>query len=165
MMGIDVAKQRDMMEEGLEAILRLLEGETVTMETDWFTLRDARLQLLPYTRPRMEVAVAAQVSPAGPTGGRPLRLLAAVDRRDHPGRLRPARRALGRDGGASAQFGTPIDRQDWRLVARCTSPRPRSRPTRTCEFGLAEWVDYFQRVAALPLAPGERRRRACWPTT
>src|SRR3954470_5448623 len=66
MMGIEVAKQRDMMEEGLESILRLLEGETVTMQTDWFTLREARLQLLPYTRPRMEVAVAAQVSQAGP---------------------------------------------------------------------------------------------------
>src|SRR5882724_6895319 len=41
MMGIDPAKQRDMMEEGLEAILGLLAGETVTMETDWFTLRVA----------------------------------------------------------------------------------------------------------------------------
>src|SRR6476646_1828333 len=41
MMGIDVARQRDMMEEALEAILRLLDGEVVTMSTDWFTLNDA----------------------------------------------------------------------------------------------------------------------------
>ena len=33
MMGIDPAKQRDMMEESLEAILALLAGETVSMET------------------------------------------------------------------------------------------------------------------------------------
>ena len=66
MMGIDPAKQRDMMEESLEAILLLLAGETVTMETDWFTLVKARLQLRPYQRPFPEVAVAAQVSPAGP---------------------------------------------------------------------------------------------------
>src|SRR5450755_2274041 len=33
MMGIDPAKQRDMMEESLEAILQLLAGETVSMET------------------------------------------------------------------------------------------------------------------------------------
>src|SRR4028119_73074 len=46
MMGIEVAKQRDMMEEALEAILALLRSdEPVTMETEWFTLRDARLQL------------------------------------------------------------------------------------------------------------------------
>ena len=66
MMGIDPAKQRDMMEESLEAILLLLAGETVSMETDWFTLAKARLQMRPYQRPFPEVAVAAQVSPAGP---------------------------------------------------------------------------------------------------
>src|SRR5258706_10359945 len=67
MMGIDVNRQRDMMEESLEAILALLDGtEPVNRETDWFTLKDARLQLRPYTHPRFEVAVAAQVSPAGP---------------------------------------------------------------------------------------------------
>ena len=36
------------------------------METDWFKLVEARLQLRPYQRPFPEVAVAAQVSPAGP---------------------------------------------------------------------------------------------------
>src|ERR1700741_4010387 len=66
MMGIDPAQQRDMMEESLEAILLLLAGETVTMETEWFKLVKARLQLRPYQRPFPEVAVAAQVSPAGP---------------------------------------------------------------------------------------------------
>src|SRR5437588_7152115 len=60
MMGIDPERQREMMEEGLEAILALLTAdEPVTMETDWFTLRDARLQLRPYTQPHFEIAVAA----------------------------------------------------------------------------------------------------------
>jgi len=31
------------------------------METDWFTLRDARLQLRPYTDPCFEIAVAASI--------------------------------------------------------------------------------------------------------
>ena len=67
MMGIDPMNQRDMMEESLEAILALLDGgEPVTREASWFTLRNARLQLRPYTHPRFEVAVAAQISPAGP---------------------------------------------------------------------------------------------------
>src|SRR5919197_4079809 len=40
MMGIEVARQRDMMEEALEAILRLLrEDEPITLKTDWFELR------------------------------------------------------------------------------------------------------------------------------
>src|SRR5579883_3440521 len=67
MLGIDPLRQREMMDEALEAILALLTSdEPVTRETDWFRLRDARLQLRPYTRPHMEMAVAAQVSPAGP---------------------------------------------------------------------------------------------------
>src|SRR5256885_15694558 len=45
MMGIDPMDQRRRMEESLEAMLQLFRGETVTMETDWFTLKDARLQL------------------------------------------------------------------------------------------------------------------------
>src|SRR5881394_3313784 len=41
MMGIPVAEQRDRMEEALEAILLLLQGdEPVTYKTEWFTLDD-----------------------------------------------------------------------------------------------------------------------------
>src|SRR5205823_7172498 len=59
MMGIDPMRQREMMEESLEAILALLAGdELVNRTTDWFTLSDARLQLRPYTHPCFEVAVA-----------------------------------------------------------------------------------------------------------
>ena len=42
-------RQREMMEESLEAILALLDGSSrSTRETDWFTLNNARLQLRPY---------------------------------------------------------------------------------------------------------------------
>src|SRR4029077_5092343 len=43
MMGIDPPPQREMREESLEAILLLLAGEEVTMETDCFKLVGARL--------------------------------------------------------------------------------------------------------------------------
>src|SRR5438876_11218172 len=53
MMGIEVERQREMMEESLEAILALLDGEgPVSRRTGWFTLNDARLQMRPYTHPR-----------------------------------------------------------------------------------------------------------------
>ena len=59
MMGIEVERQREMMEESLEAILALLDGEgPVSRRTGWFTLNDARLQMRPYTHPRFEMAVA-----------------------------------------------------------------------------------------------------------
>lgn len=71
MLGIDPARQRDMMGAALEAITDLLDGKIVTRDEGWFTLRDARLQVLPYQRPRMEIAVACAVTPNGPvTAGR-----------------------------------------------------------------------------------------------
>ena len=153
MMGIDPAKQRDMMEEALEAILLLLAGETVSMQTDWFTLKEARLQLLPYQRPFPEVGVAAQVSPAGPrAAGRFGCSLLSIG----------ATSAGGFDVLGShwevmeeraAEFSTTIDRNKWRLVGPMHIAETKEQATAEVAFGLEQWVDYFQRVAALPLAP------------
>ena len=59
MLGIPADEKRPRMEKSLDAIMRLLRGETVTMATDGFTLNDARLQLKPYSDPCFDVAVAA----------------------------------------------------------------------------------------------------------
>ena len=67
MMGIEVAKQRDMMDEALDVLVPLLRGETVTAKTSWFELNEARLQMTPWSRPGVEIAVASQVSPTGAT--------------------------------------------------------------------------------------------------
>jgi len=154
MMGIEVAKQRDMMEEALEAILLLLRSEEpVTYETDWFTLRDARLQLRPYQRPHFEVAVAAMVSPSGPrAAGRFGCSLLSIGATQASGFD-----ALGYHWGVmeerAEQFGTTVDRAAWRLVGPMHLADTREQAVRDVEFGLAQWLDYFQRVAALPVAP------------
>lgn len=154
MMGIDVARQRDMMEEALEAILMLLRGdEPVTYETDWFRLVDARLQLRPFQRPHFEVAVAAQVSPAGPRAagrfGCSLLSLGATSLGGFD--------ALGYHWGImeerSAEYGTAVSRDGWRLVGPMHLAETRERAAEEVAFGLPPWVDYFRRVAALPLAP------------
>lgn len=153
MMGIDVARQRDMMEEALEAILRLLDGEIVTMSTDWFTLNDARLQLRPFTQPRFEVAVAAQISPAGPrAAGRFGTSLLSIGATTAGGfDLLGAHWDVMEE--RSAEFGTTVDRRDWRLVAPIHMAPSKEQAYAEVQFGLPQWVDYFQRVAALPLAP------------
>lgn len=66
MMGIEPSTQRPRMNQALGAILRLLRGETVSEETDWYTLREARLQMASYSDPHLEVAVAATFTPTGP---------------------------------------------------------------------------------------------------
>ena len=154
MMGIEVARQRDMMEEALEAILLLLRSdEPVDYETDWFVLRNARLQLRPYTRPHFEVAVAAQVSPSGPrAAGRFGTGMLSIGATSMGGFD-----ALGYHWGVveerAAQFGQVADRSSWRLVGPMHLAETREQAAADVEFGLAEWVDYFARVAALPLAP------------
>jgi limonene 1,2-monooxygenase len=154
MMGIDPQKQRAMMEEALEAILALLDGtEPVTRESSWFTLRDARLQLRPYSQPRFEVAVAAQVSPAGPRVA---------------GRFGCSLLSLGatNTGGfdvlgshwqvleeKAAEYGHNPDRAGWRLVGPMHVAPTEEQARAEVAFGLGDWVDYFRNVAALPLAP------------
>lgn len=65
MQNLDVEKSREKLEQGLDLILRLFRGEWVTEETDWYRLRDAHCQILPYSRPHPEVCVASTFSPNG----------------------------------------------------------------------------------------------------
>ncbi len=152
MMGIDPIRQRDMMDEALEAILALFgSDEPITRECGWFTLRDARLHMKPYSRPHMPVAVAAQVSPAGARAagkhGVGLLSLGATTTGGFD--------ALGYQWGIceemAAEHGTAVERANWRLVGPMHIAPTMDQARRDVEFGLPAWVDYFQRVAALPL--------------
>jgi limonene 1,2-monooxygenase len=154
MMGIEVARQRDMMEESFEAILELLAGEKpVNRSTDWFTLKDARLQLRPYSDPCFEIAVAAQVSPSGPRlAGRFGHSLLSIGATSQGGFD-----ILGAHWDVmeerAVEFGTTVDRKKWRLVGPMHIADTKEQAYEDVQFGLPQWVDYFQRVAALPLGP------------
>ncbi|WP_164040765.1 LLM class flavin-dependent oxidoreductase, partial [Serratia marcescens] len=66
MMGIDPSTQRDRMEQSLSAIMQLLKcEEPVTMKTDWFELKEARLHLAPYSYPHFPIACASTITPSG----------------------------------------------------------------------------------------------------
>jgi limonene 1,2-monooxygenase len=152
MMGIDPIRQRDMMDESLEAILALFRSdEPVTRECGWFTLREARLHMKPYSRPHMDVAVAAQVSPAGARAagkyGVGLLSLGATTTGGFD--------ALGYQWGVceemAAENGQRVDRRNWRLVGPMHIAPTMDEARKDVEFGLPAWADYFQRVAALPL--------------
>jgi limonene 1,2-monooxygenase len=65
MMGIEPEATRDRMGEALDVIIRLMAGETVNETSEWYTLRDARTHLRPYSHPYPEVCVASAVTPSG----------------------------------------------------------------------------------------------------
>ncbi|MCC7363028.1 MAG: LLM class flavin-dependent oxidoreductase [Dehalococcoidia bacterium] len=115
-LGIDPLTQRQRMDESLGAIIRLFRGEVVDMQTDWFTLKDARLQLAPYTAPYMDVAVASSFSPAGPvTAGKYGAGILSVSS-SQPGGLVNLHRTWDWAEQAAAEHGQTVDRSNWRLL-------------------------------------------------
>jgi limonene 1,2-monooxygenase len=154
MMGIDTSRQREMMEESLEAIVALLTSdEPVNMQNHWFTLRNARLQLRPYTHPHFEIAVAAQVSPSGPrlAGKMGFNLLSIGATTQGGFDVLGSHWTVMEE--RAAEFGTVADRRGWRLVGPMHIAETEEQARADVAFGLPEWMDYFRRVAALPLAP------------
>ena len=65
-LGIDPMTQRDRQDDAIGVIRRLFKGERVTKKTEWYTLQDAALQLLPLQED-MQFVVASQISPSGMT--------------------------------------------------------------------------------------------------
>jgi limonene 1,2-monooxygenase len=154
MLGIDPADQRARMEEALEVILRLLRSdEPVTHESEWFTLKDARLHLRPYTHPHPEVAVAAMISPSGPrAAGRFGCSLLSIGATQRTGidMLGQAWQVMEE---RSEQFGHVADRRQWRLVTMMHLAESKEQAYRDVQFGLADYARYFREVAALPIFP------------
>ena len=68
MLGIKPERQREMMSESLDIIMRLFtEDEPITYKSDWFELNEAVLQLRSFQQPHVPVAVASSESPSGVT--------------------------------------------------------------------------------------------------
>jgi limonene 1,2-monooxygenase len=143
MLGIPVEKQRDRMAEALDVILRLFRGEVVTEKTEWYDLRNARVHLLPYTKPHPEVCVASTITPSGGrlAGKYGLGMLCVA-----------ATTAAGYDVlgtnwqiacDLAAERGASMDRGRLRLVGPVHIAETRERAFANVQFGLRRWIDYF----------------------
>ena len=155
MMGIPVSRQRDRMDEALDVLVPLLRGETVTAKTDWFELNQARLQMTPYSRPSVEMAVASQVSPTGANaaGKHGLGLLSIGATSAGGFNALSSNWAIAEEKAASS--GQTMDRAAWRLVGPVHIAETREKARENVRYGLEKWLYYFREVAALPLAPDD----------
>jgi len=153
-MGIEVSEQRRMMEESLEAIVALLEGDApVTCKTDWFELREARLHLRPYTWPMPDVRVAAIVSPAGPRAAGRFGLgLLSMGATGHDG-FNALADAWGIVTERATEFGHAPDRRRWSLVGPMHLAPTEEQARKDVEYGLLEWYRYFITASPHPLPP------------
>ena len=153
MLGIPVSKQRDRMTESLEVILALLRGETVTRQTEWFDLTEARCQLRPFSDPHPEIAVASTITPhsAKLAGIHDLGLLCVA------ATVAAGYDALGTNWqiacDAASDRGGAMDPRRWRLVGPVHLAETREQAMRNVRFGLQQWVDYF--AAINPTAAGD----------
>jgi len=152
MMGIDAEQQRRMMDESLGAILRLLAcDEPVTMKTDWFELREARLHLAPYTYPRFPITVASATTPAGvlAAGKHGVGLLSlGAGLPGGPSKLAEHWR-LGET--EAEKHGKTLERANWRLVVNMHCADEDARAMREVKHGEAlETLSYFSETLGRP---------------
>jgi limonene 1,2-monooxygenase len=154
MLGIDPNAQRRMMDESLEAIMALFTDEKpVTFETDWFTLRDARLQLRPFSHPHMEVAVAGSFSPTGPRlAGRHGVGLLSIGATSPQGFENLATHWAVAEAEAE-KAGTSVDRRQWRLVAPMFLADSEAEARRALRFGYEQVSDYLAHILPTPSPP------------
>lgn len=153
LMGIPVAKQRDRMDEALDVLVPLLRGETVTHKGEWFELLNARLQMTPYSRPSVEIAVASQVSPTGArAAGKHGAALLSIGATSTAGfNALASNWAIAEE--RAKEFGQTMDRSAWRLVGPMHIAETREQAMADVRFGLEKWIYYFKEIANLPLVP------------
>src|SRR5579864_748248 len=146
MLGIDPAVQRERMMQALDVILRLFRGETVTEETDWYTLKDARLHLLPYTRPYPEVAVASMVTPSGgrAAGKYGLGMLCVAATVEGAFDVLASNWKVAQE--IAAEHGRTMDPSVLRLVGPMHIAETREQARANVRYGLQKYLDYYQAI-------------------
>lgn len=153
MMGIPVEDLRPRMEAALDVLIPLLRGEVVNAEAGWFTLRDARLQMMPWTRPSVEMAITAMgsVNSAIAAGKYGMGILQFQSVGCFP---MPALSNMWNVvQQTAAEHGQAVDRSKWRLVLQMHLAESRQQALEDCRFGFEPWVDYFRHISDLPLPP------------
>jgi len=151
MIGLDPTECRELLDDNLDIVMRLLNGERVTAKTKTHNLVDAQLQMRPYSHPCFDIVVAGVASPTGPrlAGKHGLGLLSIGATLTPEGFD-----ALGHHFGImeerAAEFGTTVDRNQWRLVCPMHIAETEEQAQQDVRFGLGEWIDYFGKVAAFP---------------
>lgn len=152
MLAIPAETQRRRMDESLDAITRLLKcEEPVTMKTDWFEMREARLHLAPYTDPHFKIAVASTQTPAamvmaGKYGTAVLSLGAGI-----PGGPEALSQQWKIAEDEAAKHGRTMDRRNWSLVVNMHCAEDDEEALAQVRKGeRVETISYFEETLGRP---------------
>src|SRR5690242_833759 len=155
-LNIDPMTQRDRQDEAIGVIRRLMRGERVTHKSEWFTLQDAALQLLPLQED-MPFAVASQISPSGMTlAGKYGIGIISLGSMSTEGLLAlPTQWGFAED--AAKKHGQTVDRKNWRVLLNWHVAETRQKAREEARDGLMRWhneyiVGTLKRPGAGPFA-------------
>lgn len=143
MLGIDPMLQRDRQDEALGVIVRLLRGEErVDHESDWFTLRDAKLQILPLQE-KLPMAAASSISPSGMqlAGKYGMGALSIASTSVEGLQALPTQWGFAEE--AAAKHGQTVDRRDWRVLMVWHLAESKAQAEHEASDGLHRWHNEY----------------------
>jgi len=153
-LGIDPMVQRDRQDEAIGIIKRLMAGERVTAQSEWFTMRDAALQILPLQE-EMPFAVASQISPSGMTlaGKHGIGVISIGSMSEEGLTALPTQWSFAED--AAKKHGKIVNRGEWRVVLSWHIAETREKAREEAGKGLMRHhneyiVGTLQRPGAVP---------------
>ena len=135
-MGFDPMLLRDRQDEAIGVIRKLFTSdERFTHESEWFTLRDAKLQLKPLQRD-MEFAVASLISPSGMTlAGKHGTGVLSIGSTSLAGiQALPTQWAFAED--SAAKHDREVSRSGWRIVLNWHLAETRDKAREQAKEGL-----------------------------
>ena len=150
MLGIDPMVQRDRQDEALSVIVPLLRGERVSRDSDWFTLRDAGLQILPL-QDDMPMAAASSISPSGMqlAGKYGMGVISIASTSSDGIAALPTQWGFAEE--SAAQHGQTVDRRNWRVLMSWHIAETREQARKEAVHGLQRWHnEYNVRVLGRP---------------
>jgi len=152
-LGIDPMLLRDRQDEAIGVIRRLMRGERVTYESDWFSLQDAKLQRLPLQED-MPFAVASQISPSGMTlAGKHGIGIISIGALAEEG-LNSLPTQWGFAEAAAKEHGQAVDRKNWRVLMSWHIAETREKARAEARDGLLRHNNEY--ITATLQRPGAR---------
>lgn len=141
--GIDPMVLRDRQDEALEVILRLLRGEDrFDYDCEWFTLRDAALQILP-VQAAMPMATASTISPSGMrlAGKYGMGVLSIASTSTEGLLALPTQWGFAEE--AAVEHGQSVDRRNWRVMMAWHIAETREVARQEAVHGLHRWHNEY----------------------
>ncbi len=142
-MGMDPMTLRDRQDEAIGVIRKLLRGEErFDHDSDWFTLREAKLHLLP-VQEDLPFAVASMISPSGMTlaGKHGTGVLSIGSMSEAGLQALPTQWSFAED--AAREHHNIVDRKDWRIVMFWHIAETREQARQEAKDGLFRWRNEY----------------------